>query len=646
VVAKNRKGSHLKHAFAIAVLQTVFFAAMANGATFLIEPGVPPVDPDTVLVNQSLTATFKVSLFDLDDRNVEHPVTGVRSEEYVLTAGDSGIIAAIDVPAGFAMTRTRDGNKVTLTRLGGSPAVSFTIEAAIRYLSPSTAILDKIITLSGTVLLQDGTTTSKTAEAKATAAIVRFDNQSRGRDRVVTGKFGAVSGVKEIDVAVQPDGVIARITIKGKRRELLAGSAAFLDAAGKDTKFVDVSGSKTLTLHGRDFSRAPRDVFLEATIGDAVGDRWEFTVIRVLLEAIVQGNVTAAMPATVRNFAGSSLRGMLLEDLEDVDNPNQHVLGAQLVTQRDRQRRGVGAVVIRGKIVPSGMDAIDFNNDRPQQRSTHFNLDRTIDAREYSGNGCFDDNIPGVIRAVAGTDDFQDESEDVLPNGDGVQGELFIWAFDVPNVTVSGSGNIRRTRNQFVQMARYAGVQASSPLNWYYRASVEQPPRQGANVPPIRQNDDHKANGDNEVKVGNTPLTADLIAPPNRPFVANIQLAPAALVLPTLRAAIQIPGSVTAANIKQGEPCATRITYSFDQTFTGARGLGQTRVAMFPFLIQNIGNQTVSGNWLLERRAFDFNRRVNFDAPSGAYKVQVFIGDRVFPTADIAPKTIQVRIVP
>lgn len=401
MVVTNRKGSHLKHALALAVLHSVCFASMANGATFLVEPGVPPVDPETVLVNQTLTATFKVSLFDLDDRNVEHPVTGVRSEEYILTAGDSGVITAVNVPNGFAIVRTRDSNKVTFTRLGGSPVASFTVTATIKYLSPSAVLLDKLITLSGTVLFQNGATENKAATVKANVATVTFVNTSRGADRVVSMRIDAKNrGTKTINVVVTPDGTSATIETKSPR---LVGEAFFKNANGNDTRTTTVSGTKTLTIYGGDFpSRTPRDARLEATVGNgAVAATWEFTVFYVSMKAFTEGEVSDVLPPSVTNALGKRIVDGMNEATADPNNPGKHLLGHHVVTTGNANDKAYGAIVVQGRIVPKGMDRADFNMDTAYSRFSHFNMDRTIQAREYNREGCFDARL-GVFRAVSG----------------------------------------------------------------------------------------------------------------------------------------------------------------------------------------------------------------------------------------------------
>jgi len=202
-------------------------------------------------------------------------------------------------------------------------------------------------------------------------------------------------GTKTIDVVVAPEGTSATITIKGRGR--LFGEAFFKDANGKDVLTTTAAGTKTLTLYGGSrFSREPRDAFLEATIGNAVAEIWDFTVFYVRMQGFTEGEASAVLPATVTNYQGQKLIDRVNRALTDPNNPGKHLLGHHLVTPRGQDGEGYGAIIVRGQIVPSKMNRADFNISATRSRSGQFNMDRWIEAREYNRSGCFDAGLTGV----------------------------------------------------------------------------------------------------------------------------------------------------------------------------------------------------------------------------------------------------------
>lgn len=193
--------------------------------------------------------------------------------------------------------------------------------------------------------------------ASVTATIeigrVHLTNFSRGGDKVVSAKddtLGLPGGSKTIDVSVFPTNVTATLTIR--RVAGTTGSAIFQDSLANITTFTSTgaSSTKTITILGRDISSDARNMVVEAQIGNTVRNTFTFTVFRIDPEAFVTGTIDAVMPASVEH-AGK------LSDVYKTSTTADGTLGHNHVDQS----LAYGGIVIRGKVVPSGMVVGDFN---------------------------------------------------------------------------------------------------------------------------------------------------------------------------------------------------------------------------------------------------------------------------------------------
>lgn len=198
---------------------------------------------------------------------------------------------------------------------------------------------------------------------------------------------------------------------------------------------------------------------------------------------------------------------------------------------------------------------------------------------------------------------------------------------------------MKRTRNQFIETVQYAGVSASSPFPWYYRASIERPtnPARPRVLLPLQQNNDYAAKMDNEVKAGTTKLTSNLEDSAIQAFGDGARVTPASLKRPPVLQRIKTPGTIEARGLGQGIECARFAQF----TKVEATGTG-TRVATFLFEITTFADAKLTGTWNLPGQAFDPNSRF-FRTPLGTYNVRIYIGDRMYPEPGFAGPTINVE---
>lgn len=357
-------------------------------------------------------------------------------------------------------------------------------------------------------------------------------NTSRNGDRVVSAKdakLGLPGGEKLIDVQViagylELEGfqtvpnVPATLTIRRDRGS--TGGSAVFKTTGTDSRALRTGPTKTrVTLLGRDISSGPRNLLVEAHVGGTkcIG-HWRFTVFRIDPKAFIAGDANTVLPPTALTNAGTGPQTLL--DFYPENIGRQTTLGHKHVINDV----AYGGIVIRGRVVPTGVPPNDFN--RVHSRTQAFNWDRTTTGFEYNGSDCLDLTYGEFVAAAeSATDDLSDYDEDLMADPDDATApkDLFIWVLDTPNESQAGVpnlGDIRRIRRTFVEHAQYAGVKVSQVVPWYWFSSQE---NSAAGLSFV-QNDRYTPVGDNKVGLGQpvaAHLTADLNPPPDFTVTAS-----------------------------------------------------------------------------------------------------------------------------
>jgi hypothetical protein len=291
-------------------------------------------------------------------------------------------------------------------------------------------------------------------------------------------------------------------------------------------------------------SNNARNMQVQAKITNEKQNTWTFTVFKVVPAAFVSGKITDApadgltpfvLPVTAVNFIGDALAGKYLGLEGGGTGTNHHPeLGHNHFKESNI---AYGGIVIRGRIYPSNMDKTDFFTQN--SRVNGFDWKRRSFAREYDKNGVIFANQNWLFASTDNLDDdTNDGDEDLNPDHDGNNNELFVWVYDIPSTDPAGltpENNVQRMRKRFKEELRYAGVKVSRTVTWYWRSSQEL--RDGK----FEQKDDLTAQGDNQLVVDEDPpkpLTPDLnesaipdfAVTDSTPTAAVVDDAPAAVI--------------------------------------------------------------------------------------------------------------------
>lgn len=603
------------------VLQgAVAFAGTAGGIKVEVEDGYPA--PPAVCVGEETEVWFS-QRFDWDDPVVRAEVnrrTSVVKQEIILACGkdaaDGGRISRVRffredfvsdvVWNGFRISFLDNRRKVKIEQLDYQPMGRFIREVGL-WGSFGTAGAKKVTASSKALVKTPDVggpfTFTGSAEAEVTVVKVEFDNNTRNHDRVVSARnpeLGLPGGIKKLDVKVTP-ATTTTVNLRIRRTKGRSGSAVFQDTG---RAWQTITGTQTVTVLGWNVSSEPRDMAIEASVRRKVCATWEFTVFLVEPGAYIGGNVSAVLPASAVNPNGASLRALDL-----ASTGGREPLGHNHI----RNTLACGGIVIRGKIVPSGMAAVDFNRDH--SRTEAFNWDRrSPSSRVYDKSNCLHPVIvtvsPDFICEDC-SDDLSDADEDLRPDRDGSADQLFIWVIDAPNskpVLTPNEGDITRIRYQFAEHARYAGVRVSEDMPWYWCSSQENPP--GADT--FVQNDDYTRRGDNRLGVGTTRLTPDLwwSVIPNFTVTGST---PA-----TIKQGQTLAGTVDGRRLDSGAPCQ-RMVYMIREEFSATGGNREV------VRLENIS---------VTRTRIAGTYRVPAAALLGDYLVKVFISDKARTSPD------------
>ncbi len=452
-------------------------------------------------------------------------------------------------------------------------------------------------------------------------------NDSRNGDRVAVAKLEGVTGhnggTKVVKIKVLAGGAGKAIDLELKRVAGGTGSAVF-DDNNMATKAIGGAAEgtiHTITIRGQEISSAARNMELQVKSGGKMEIQWAFTVFRVDPHAYISGNIADGgvdagqkkLPESARNHLGTKLIDNYKEWSEDTNK-----IGHFLVTTPTNLGEANGGIVIRGKIIPSGIMQSDFNLNH--DRDNAFFFDRMISTRRYDKDGCFNVGVSG-IPIFAATDNFYDmgldDNQDARPDSDGIDGDLFIWSFDVPNNNVGQvilqQGGIARLRFNARETAFYARVSCSPTVDWSWASSVENPPG------PIffQQNNDFQDAGDNSVKAviapttgGHVHMTPNLEEPPELTFTLTGTTPAPPNGIPR---GATVNGTVTGTALNAGDPCGC-LVYAVRFKQESAQTL-QIYVELIDSVINEQGT-VVSGKWQVNNVP---------ESEVGLYDVKVFI---------------------
>lgn len=475
---------------------------------------------------------------------------------------------------------------------------------------------------------------------------LKIDSNVDGRnDRVVSARdtqAGLPGGIKRVRVTVPTK---VTISLEIQARPGTTGSA-FFDAARTQTTLTNVSGQRDITIYGGDVSgiaanapqgtSATRNMQIVATSGTTSQELWAFTVFRVDLVPYKSGNVDNIIPTNAlsasgldKNIGALSLRQYYKEALSVFGSTsNGGVLGANIVappTSTLNSQYLFGGIVIRGKVIPSGMSGKDFN--RIRSRSKSFFWQQLISSRLYNSDQSFftqvSRNFEWSVASQQVSDNPHDENADLLPDVDSLYGagELSIWFVDTPGfsaLAVPNNGDKLRVRYQFMDQVAYAGTACSKPLNWFYRASVV---NQAQTLTKLTDKaGDNIVSADSGTTKAVTPLTSDLTQPDS------------SVPPPTLTG--RDPDRIVAGSIVNGSVSGTSLDRA-GVLLTWVYGLREVQTSdiktekyTLPFNINALNPNQIFGTW---------NVRAN--QQTGNYNINVAVGDKMAqPAANLAVK--------
>ncbi len=364
-------------------------------------------------------------------------------------------------------------------------------------------------------------------------------NDTRGSDKVVSAKEATLpGGTKVLHIEIFPLG--SKILVGLRRKAGSARGTTFfkMEANGQTslTNEIPMTGEvkdgkpvkQEIVIHGGFASDKARnmELFMRTdpaktslgfTMGEAQGSElvqsWDFTVFRVDVAALTSGDITTIIPNTAQANGGSGLVPGVPYYLSSAYSgfARSNDLGVKIVVNSTSCR---GGIAFKGIVQPSGMKHTDFFHDAPS-RVTGFDWDRTISIRVYDENNKLMDDGRGKnfldhIAADNLSDNMGIFAKDLSAGNDfgETDSNLYIWDFDAPSLVsanIPQQGNIARIRARFVNRVLYAKVPVSSPLPWYFRASIEKSTTTGDMIL------NEKYAGDNQVAVGDTALTYNLL---------------------------------------------------------------------------------------------------------------------------------------
>ena len=337
---------------------------------------------------------------------------------------------------------------------------------------------------------------------------VGFRNNTRSSDLVVAARdtsLGLPGGIKELEVIVVPTTKTAVLTIS--RKGTSGTGTAFFDSARTATTMSVTNGQK-ITIYGGGVSSAARNMTITAKIGgNPVPGTFDFTVFRVDLDPFVSGDVDTVLkfrpkansgrpipvsptltltPRSMRAYFKDQvgIRNGVLSLVPD-GRPDQRFIPGQNDLQFLGHRLldeviAYGGIVFKGTIVPSGIVHTDFSrklkpNAAGQRES--FNFTRDFDGRDLIYDPAGVKVASTVCTPFAVKDDDNDNDEDLISDGGA------IWSFDTPShVAKPGTGrgdipegHVARGYYQFQELVRYADVNVSRIVPWYWTYAIANP---------------------------------------------------------------------------------------------------------------------------------------------------------------------------
>ena len=444
--------------------------------------------------------------------------------------------------------------------------------------------------------------------------ILKSADQCGGLNRVVAAQdlsSGLPGGSLSLNIEINGgDATLSIERISGN-----SGSAVFFFNGSETNTIVlppGVYNNGEIQILGKNVSDEARNMKVKLLIASKEIP-WSFTVFKVDVTAFISGHISEYLPVSAMSDAGSSSTSIL--DLYLFTTRNLGLLGHNIIQDSNPfNRSAYGGILLRARIIPSGMSIIDFNTCH--SRDLAFNWGRTLTARSYPGAGCyldFNSAFPWFISSDNISDDTGPDSvEDLIPNVDlsNEPNELYLWAIDAPNVVqtqIPSVGDIVRTRYNFNQSISYGGTKIAPDVNWSWRASIQNI----GSMFPMVQNNDFTSIGDNSVTLDAGVLTSNLQPASNPPFNIN-QATPSFIPLGQTESVF-----ISGNNLNTSQTCSP-LVYMVREESASTMG----HISVIP-----IENSQVSNSFILG----DFNTANAINLPSssstlkGEYDMKVFI---------------------
>ncbi|MCZ7649492.1 MAG: PKD domain-containing protein [Planctomycetota bacterium] len=425
--------------------------------------------------------------------------------------------ATMEISSGGELIRKLTG-PVSLTDVAGVLAWDLTNEFAV-FVPPGNYDITITVAPPGAPTASRAVSNTHTVTVvenlgKPKASIVDVDTY-----RVMVAKMAGVSpGSQNADVRIVisdlPPGQQALVTVEDLPG---AGSCTIEDSRRIDprTLLLPTGVHNGIKLQGDRLSKSRHDILVTVRdpVSKAVLASETFTSFWVALDSPpdFHGNGAPELPIEPNNGRFPLRENLFIRFLTRKPGFGILKLPAESVAHT--------GILVRGTIIPSGMVSTDFRIETSERDGFNFARKRTTRMWVESGPDiCTSENPAGGGANVDNGDDDPDgdvSDEDLKPDRDGSERDLYIYSIDAPRVSSSQiiHNETLRFRGNFNTFTEYQSVRCSGDFVWFSRISVTKSPQGDLQSSSTFQHDNLNA-------PGITSLAPDLIStPPTVDFV-------------------------------------------------------------------------------------------------------------------------------
>lgn len=292
---------------------------------------------------------------------------------------------------------------------------------------------------------------------------------------------------------------------------------------------LDKNGQCIIKIKGVQTSSKKENFTMYAKIGGQEKDKKQFTVFRVNLEVLTEGECPDAPENPDNPTKPVDIRK--LKDFLSAYLEGSTTLGHHLLKKSSRN-----AILIKGTISPSGLKLEDFIR---KSDGSGFDFKRIISNRTYLNDCIY--ILPDPNNRLDVDDDPNNTDEDLYADHDGDKDNLFIYSVDTPGISFAFAPDVKdvlRIRSNYKEYVNYKGQRASEDREWFSALSMK---RTQKDV--VEDDKTYETDKDNQIGEGTIELTIDLKKGDiTIPFEEFEKIEPSKVVLPKDEASIDIIG--------------------------------------------------------------------------------------------------------